>query len=289
MAYPALASVLAAGQRTAIPWSMLAINVAVALVATGGFAVYARGQGWSGWWALGVGLMAGLLTATVRDLSDSLATVSMLGGLMLWERRRWWAAGLLTLGVLSREPMLLAVLAIIVASAARWWGIRREPGALVRIVRAVWPVVMIPALAYVVWQSYASVRYGGSVASPGSAYRLPFVGVLDEVRHALDDSSRRSTAWDLAYLGLMMAGIVAALRLVILQASAAGVAALLFGLGLLVLVFGDPWSYTRLSAPLFATLLLGGLQRSSRPALVVCVAAAALTVVLPFTPWFRAV
>ena len=59
---------------------MLAINLLVVLAITAAFAAYARRRGWSGWWALAVGLTARLLLATMRDLSDPLAAASMLAG-----------------------------------------------------------------------------------------------------------------------------------------------------------------------------------------------------------------
>lgn len=91
MAYPTLAYLLAGGQQSAIPWSLLVINVLVVLAITGGFAVYARRRGWSGWWAVAVGFLAGFLTGTLRDLSDPLAVSSKLAGLLMWQRgRRWW-------------------------------------------------------------------------------------------------------------------------------------------------------------------------------------------------------
>ena len=51
---------------------------------------------------------------------------------------------------------------------------------------------------------------------------------------------------------------------------AAGVTAALFGLSLLVVTFGNDWSYTRLSAPMFAALLFSGLQRKDRSSLALC-------------------
>jgi hypothetical protein len=286
VAYPALAYLLAAGHRSAIPWSMLSLNVLVVLLITAGFAVYARERGWSGWWALAVGLLAGFLTGTLRDLSDPLAVASTLAGLMLWHsRRRWWAAALLTVAVLAREPMALAVVAVALDAAVRWWRGRGRPGALGAILREAWPPVVVPAVAFFGWMAYVDARYGANVAGTSQAYLPPFVGVIDEVGHALDQASLRDTLWDLAYLALMMAGIAAAIQLTRRRVTAASVAALLFGLSLLVLVFGDPWSYTRLSAPMFAALLLGGLEQRQWPALLVCAAAAALTAVVPFAPW----
>ena len=287
--YPALAYVLAAGQTSAIPWSLLGINVVVVLLITAVFAVYVRARGLPGWWALAVGFMSGFLASTLRDLSDPLAVAAMLAGMLAWRRgAQWWAALLLALAALAREPMLLAVAAIAVDGVVSGWRSRAEPGAWRRGFSAVWPVLAVPVLAYVGWQVYVSIRYGGSVASPGSAYKPPLVGLLDEVRHALDDPQRRDTLWDLAYLGLIGLGILAAIDLVRRRVTAVGVAATLFGLSLLILVFGDPWSYTRLSAPMFAMLLLGGLEQRSRPALAICAAAAALTVVVPFVPWLAA-
>jgi hypothetical protein len=289
VAYPALAWVLAAGRQSALPWSMLALNVLVVLLITGGFAVYARDRGWSAWWALAVGLLAGFLTGTLRDLSDPLAVASALGGLMMWRGgRRWWAAALLTVAVLAREPMTLALLAIAVDAGLRWWRTRGEPGGSARALREAWPPVVVPALVFFGWQAYVDARYGANVAGTSLAYLPPFVGVAREVGHAFDDPSLRDTLWDLAYLALMMAGIVAAAQLVRRRVTAASVAALLFGLSLLVLVFGDPWSYTRLSAPMFAVLLLAGLEQRNRSALAICAATAALTVVVPFAPWLAA-
>ncbi len=290
MAYPTLAWLLAAGQVSAIPWSLLAINVLVVLGLTLSFAIYARRRGWSAWWALGVGLIAGLLTATLRDLGDPVAVASMLTGLLLCHhRRRWWGAALLTVAVLAREPMALAVVAIAIDAIARWWRMRHEPGAARRIAREAWPVVIVPAVAFIAWQAYIDARYGSNVTSTSSAsYQPPFVGLIDEVRHTLDLGTRRDILWDLAYLGVISAGIAASIALLRQKVTVTAIAAVAFGLSLLVVTFGDSWSYTRLSAPMFAALLLAGLQLRNRPALLICAAAAFMTAVLPLAPWIAA-
>ena len=288
MAYPALAYVLAAGQRGALPWSLLLLNASLVLLLTGAFAVFAQRRGWSGWWALSVGLAAGFLTGTLRDLSDPLAVASLLGGLMTWRAgRRRWAAALLTIAVLAREPMLLALVAVALEAAFGAWRARAERGAARRILLEAAPVVVLPALAFLGWQAYVDARYGANVAGTSLAFLPPFQGVVDELRHAVHDPSARNTAWELAYLGVMGAAIAIAVAGA-WRVTAEGVAAALLGLTLLVLVFGDPWSYTRLSAPMFAALLLDSLERRRGWALAVCAAAAALTVVAPFAPWLKA-
>jgi hypothetical protein len=202
---------------------------------------------------------------------------------MAWQsQRRWFAAGLLAVAALAREPMLLAVVAVAVDAGARWYPRRSDPGALRRAVRKVWPVVVGPTALYLAWQGYLHVRHVASTSDPGTAFRAPFTGLFDEAQRALAGHLNAAGVWDLAYLALIVAGIGTAFVVLRRGITAPAVAALLFGLVLLVLTFGNDWSYTRLSAPLFAALLLGGLERRTRPAIAVCSAVAALGALVPF-------
>jgi hypothetical protein len=281
VAYPALAFVLGAGQGEAILWALIAINLAAVLALTYGFARYARSQGWSGWWALAVGLLPGLELATLRDLSDTLAVVTMLAGLLAWRRdRRWWAAGLLATAALTREPMALAPLAIGLDAAIRGWRARHTRGGVAEIVRQVWPVIAIPAAAFFGWQAYIDVRFGTD-ASASSSYVFPFRGFVDEIQQSLTHTSPLAGVWELCFLGLILLGLAASIALLRSRVNDLSIAATLFGLGLLPLTFGDFWSYTRLSAPMFAVLLLAGLERHNRFALTVCASVAAMTLFVP--------
>ena len=103
---------LAGGQSGAIPFALLAVNVALLLGGAAAFAVYARRQGWSTMWTLAVALAPGMLLATERDLSDPLAMVGLLSGLLLLRAGRRWPAALgLTVAVLTREVTMLAIVA----------------------------------------------------------------------------------------------------------------------------------------------------------------------------------
>jgi hypothetical protein len=280
VAYPVLADLLAGGRQGALPWTLLAVNVLAILGITVAFSQYAIRRGWSGWWGLAVGLLPGFAYALLGDLSDALAVAAMLGGLLAWRRdRRWLAAGLLSVAVLAREPMALAVLALAVTGAAR---AGRGRGRAARLKRELFPLVVLPTLVFIGWQLYIRARLGASTSAPGSAFTAPFGGIAAELRHALAAGSTVDAIWDVCYLVLMCAGIAVAIELVRRRASAPAVAALLFALTLPFLSFGGAWSYTRLSAPMFACLLLTGLERRSRAALAICVAVAALGVLVPF-------
>ena len=279
--YPALAYILAAGQEDAIPWTLLAINVVTVIALTVAFAAYARRRGWSGWWALAVGLLPGLQFVTMGDLCGGLATALMLGGLMAWERRRRWLAAFLLAGAgLTREPMLLAVVAITVQEGARWWSVRHDPGALRRTAR-VWPVLAIPAAAFLAWQVYLETRLTGGAVPPGSAFDLPLIGLLRQIPEALRHGLTPTAIWNLALLGAIFAGIAAAFAAVRRRLSAPVVAAALFSAVVLVLPFGSDWGYSRESAPIFAALLLGALELRQRSAIAVCVFMGALGALMP--------
>jgi hypothetical protein len=281
--YPALAYALAVGRVNAIPWTLLAVNVGAVLALTAAFGSYARRRGWSAWWALAVGLLPGLQFGILGDLGGPLAVTFMLGGLMAWERKqRWLAAGLLTLAVLTREPMLLAVAAIAIEAVVQWWGRRHEPGALSRSARAVLPAVALPGAAFLAWQAYVSSRHAPGTLPPASAFQWPLVSLLDQATGTVRGGPSLSNVWDLAYLAAIGAGIAAAFKLIRRGISAPAVAAVLFGVLVLILPYGTDWGYARETAPLFAVLLLGGLDRAARPAIAVCLAVGGLGALIPF-------
>jgi hypothetical protein len=279
-AYPALAFLIAAGRPGAIPFALLAVNVIVLLAVAGGFAVYARRRGWSPLWAVAIALMPGMLLPALRDLSDPLATACVLAGLLAWQSgRRWPAALALTVAVLTREVMMVVVVAMAADAGVRAWRARGIPGALRDVASRSWPV-LVPTAAFAAWQVYVTARYGGGVG--GAGLGLPLLNLVQEVRASIRNESPFIAAWDLVYVLLMLAASVAALmslrrRVTVLSAGACALA-----LGVLVPTFGDVWSDTRLSAPLFAVLLVDGLQRRDRRSVLIGAAAAAMTIVIPF-------
>jgi hypothetical protein len=280
MAYPALAYLLAGGQASAVPFGLLAVNVLVLLGLTAAFATYAARRGWSSQWALALALMPGMLLPVFRDLSDPLAVAALVAGIIWWrDGSRWPAALALTVAVLTREVMIVAVVGVAAEAAVRGWRARRlSLGARV-VAGRVWPVIALPATAFVAWQAYVAIRIGGL---PGDAnLGLPFANLIQEARWSLAGRPPLYAAWDIGYLLLILAAVGTAFwsawrRLTVTSAAAAAIA-----IGVLVPSFGDIWSDTRLSAPLFALLLIDGLQRRNRPALMISAAAASMTLLLP--------
>ena len=150
-----------------------------------------------------------------------------------------------------------------------------------------WPPVVVPAVAYLAWQIYIHLQAppaAAGVAKVGATAATPLPSVTDiltRVQVLLQAGSGIIRVWEVVYLGLLVLGAGAAVLLA-RRGSAAGVAALLFAGVMLLISVPDQWSLTRYTAPVFAMLLLAGLEQRSRLARGVCVTATALTAFLPW-------
>jgi len=82
-------------------------------------------------------------------------------------------------------------------------------------------------------------------------------------------------------VSLILAACAAALVSVRRKVTITSAAACALALSVVLPTMGDVWSDTRDTAPLFAVLLVDGLLRRDRRAVLICVAAAAMTVFVP--------
>jgi hypothetical protein len=290
VAYPAFAWLLAAGRDSELGWSLLAVNLLAVLGLTAAFSVYARGRAWNPAWALVIGLSPGLLLATSRDLSDVLAATCMMGGLMCWRSQHpWRAAALLTVSVLSREPMALVVAAVGIELAVRC--VRALPSwtQAAALLRRGLPVVVIPTAAYLAWRAYASglplPHPHGAGASAASITDRPLFPPFNDfwvAARAAIQHGPGPAAFVLPYLALTAAAVVVSVGLLRRGPSAPVVTAVLYGCLVLPVIFlTDQLALTRYTMPLFLALLLAGLEQRSRPALAICAGSTAMLALLP--------
>lgn len=280
IAYPALSYLAAKILGVPTATGMLLVNVALVIGGTLAFSIYARRRGWSPWWALGVGLLPGLLLGTLYDLTDPLATVAVLTGLILWSRgSRRLAPFALVVAVLAREVMVLLVLGVALEALNRAWSRRHEHGAWLEVARDSWPGVVIPGAAFAAWHFYIEARTGGNT---GTAAATPFFASYTQgFRKALHLHGTLQV-WAVAFELLMFAAIAVALISLWWDRSAVALTAALIALSLGIADYGPVIGDTRDSAPLFALLLAAGLQRRNWWVLAPTVGAAALTLTMPF-------
>jgi hypothetical protein len=277
LGYPLLALLLAGGQASALPATMLLGNVLVLLVLTAFSASWLTRRDLSPWWSLAFALAPGMVMATFRDLSDPLSTTCALLGVLAWqERRRWLSAVALTVAVLTLEVMVAVVAALAVDALWRAWRTRRDAPVWPRLRREGWPALAVPVLVFVAWQGYVLARAGGTLGT-SAAGAAPFVAMADEVRYGF---TQLGPAWG-AVNGLYMVLTAGALVLALLSLrrgpDALNLTALVFAAFVVLPSLDDPWGATRLSAPLFLVLLADGLARRERATIAVCAAASAMT------------
>jgi hypothetical protein len=283
MAYPALAFLAAGGSRFALPVALLAVNVLALLGLTALFAAYAVRRGWSVLWVIGLALMPGLLLPVLRDLSDTLATGCLVVGVLLAQsKRRWSAAAALTVAVLAREAAIAVVLALGIELAVRAWRARAHPDGWRLVLRQGCPIFAVPAVVFGLWQAYVALRYGGLVGTANAG--VPGFDLIQEARWSIVQAPVVTYAvWDVLYVVLIVAGVLAALTSLRRGLTIPGLAACAAALGILIPTLGDPWSDTRLSGPLFALLLVDALERRRRATLVLCATVTGMTLLTPIS------
>ena len=280
IAYPAIAWVLSGGgSEGGLPWALLGANVGFALLATAAAGAWLGARGSSGWLALAVGLTPGVLLTILRDLTDVVGLAAALGALWAWsQRRERLTAAALVLAVLARETMLV-LLAVLAFDA---WRRRRQRERTIHSA-----VLVLPALAcFAAWEIYATARFDGEIpwtTVPADLWQAPGVGLATALPELLNQTPKEA-AWDLAYLILCAAAVAAAIAAV--RRDRGPEALFCVGQAAIVVLLGevfwtDHWSFTRVTAPLFASLLLAGVSSGSRAGVAVPCAAAVLTLLIP--------
>ncbi len=220
--YPFLAWLAAGGVRAAVPWTLVAVNVAgLAVIALLG-SVLARAAGRHALAGLLVAAYPGFLWTLARDTTEVAAAAFLVGGLVALRRGRPLTAGLLLAGsALTRETALATIGAV----GAAWLAervaarARRRDGVDATAARTRWlgPVEVravswvLPVVAFAADQAVMAARTGKvPLRSSGSKnLGLPFDGFVHGLAHYL--AALPSTA-SLLWLGeLVVLAVVATL------------------------------------------------------------------------------
>jgi hypothetical protein len=170
--YPLLARLLAFGNSTNLPWSLLLINVVALVAGTLLMEILLTGYGVSRWYALVYGLYAGQLMSVRLDLNEPLSNAFVLASLLALERKRLGiSAFLITLAVLSKETAL-----VFAGAFGLWllfqvgWRHAVRYGLAVMIPVSIWQLVL--------WLCLGSVGLGSGGAMATSFEFVPLMGLL---------------------------------------------------------------------------------------------------------------
>jgi hypothetical protein len=230
IAYPALAWLASGGHRSAVPVSMVAVNVAALGVLAGAGAATARDAGRRAWWGLIFPAYWGLLWSLSRDLTEIVTAASLMLALVGVRRRHPVLGGVaLSVAVLSRETALVLVASLFAARAWGWArtiaGKRAGPGregstpvettdALVAAPPGVVDVTWIlPVLAFAGWQLVARARIGAFPLRVSGQANLgvPLAGLLRGAEYYIGRLPKTaSLLWGGELIVLAVVGVFAA-------------------------------------------------------------------------------
>jgi hypothetical protein len=253
--YPALCWLVSGGDGRRLLWVMPGINLAAIGGMAGIAAWLAVRRGISAWWGflLPLALDAGL--PTLRDLSDPVSTLAVLGLLAAWLVRApaWslllWAAAAL----FSREQNAAVALALV---AAGLWSRRLRPVVAVGAALALWGG----------WVGLLRAGYGKWPFLPGRHnFAAPLSGLSHYATHlATPGGSRLGTLFNALALGYLVIQIGLAVYLAV-QARDRALSLVLLGGVLLSLTAGDAiysnyWSFGRVLVWLPLGLSVWGLE-----------------------------
>jgi hypothetical protein len=275
--YPLLTRLVSGGNRDAVPYGLVAVNVA-AMAALGWLgACLARTTGRSAAWGLLFPLFPGFVYSLGFDLAEVVAATFVLGGLVALRTDRAWLAVIsLTLAAFTRETTLVVPLGLAIAGAWPRW---RSPDPTER--RVAVTVGLVPLVLFGAWQLWLRSQWGTFAVfdSGGENVRVPFAGLVGELGRFVPTGSG-ALLRDLSFVFLVL--IVVTGLLALPQSAARHHEQVAFVLAVLLLpLLGDAiWrgatTFTRASTEVY-TIGMVILLSARRPALRIVTAATMAT------------
>jgi len=253
--YPLLVWMLSFGNRAAVPWLRLLVNLA-ALAGIGAAAVMAtRDLSVPPWSCLALALYPGFLLSVSRDLVEPLEVFLLLLALVLIQRNRFLAAAcVLVLAALTKETSLLFALGALIA------GLVARPRRWIHI------AFLAPFVAHVAWKVFLfRLWHLPMTFVTGEHFMLPFSGFLARAREAVSAGAEGRTVLIemvllVAFGGISLLAFRSSLAPNSIKVAWLLYAALVFTLG--TEFWWEDWAFLRVAVE-FA--ILGGLIAMTSP------------------------
>jgi hypothetical protein len=200
--YPFLVWMLSLGNRAAVPWVMIVVNLA-ALAGIGAAAVIAtRDLPVPAWSCLAIALYPGFLLSVSRDLVEPLEVLLLMIALVLVQRNRLViAACVLALAALTKETSLLFALGVLVTAFVTM------PRRLMNL------VLLVPFAAHFGWKILLfRLWHLPMTFVTGEHFMWPFQGFLTRAREAFVAGAAARTVL-VEMIALVVFGIIVLLAL----------------------------------------------------------------------------
>ncbi len=214
--YSALAWALSAGQHAAVPYALVAINVAAlgALGYLGG--LIAQQAGRHALWGLLLSCYFGVMDSLARDLTEPLGALCLIAGIYAYRKRHpLLAAAAFGYGVLTRETVLLLPIALGVVRLVQIARRAERPSAD----DAAW---LVPIAVFAAWEVVVKAATGSFpiLSDSGKNAGLPFSAALHAVVHnyahpatPVPGAPGAVIIWDVEFAVLVLFAVAAFLSL----------------------------------------------------------------------------
>ncbi len=214
--YPLMVRAFSFGNKDSVPFVMVAINLLFLCFLAWLGAEYAMHRGRSPIWGLFLSLYPGFLFSLLRDLPESIAASFLLLCLFaIRVCRPFTACFALVLGILTRETVVLAAIAIF----AVWlWHIWRKSLPLNKSKTEEglrWYSGIVPLVVFVLWQGVIFSRWGRpSFAEAHVNIGVPLLGIVMKIRQLLPPFEKVLDIFDiLPLVGYLLVGLLAGIEL----------------------------------------------------------------------------
>jgi hypothetical protein len=257
--YPLLVRLLSFGITSAIPSALLLVNLLSVFASIVLLSVWFRERGIDPLYALLFALSGTLLYPLLRDLSEIVTAVFMIGGLLAYFRRRYWLGGfLLGYAMLTREVSLGIALVLVVD----WLFLRKQ--------KRSWITPLVSACIMVGWHLWVFFRTNAATYPFRGNFGTPALAML---RHAHELFVARADVRLAEQIVLATSVLIIALSIGIavweFTRSRHPLSLCLLGYSFMPLAQGaavwvEPWSYCRMLVPSLTMLVLCFARSGSR-------------------------
>jgi hypothetical protein len=214
--YSALAWLVSLGHYTAVPYALVAINVA-ALAALGYLGgLLARDAGRHAIWGLLLVGYFGLMDSLSRDLTEPLGALCLIAGVLAYRKRHpLLAAAAFSYGVLTRETVLVAPVALGIVRVIQIARRRDRPGPA----DLAW---LVPGVVFAAWEVVVKLATGAFpiLADGGKNVGQPISAVVHAVVHnyvhpttPVPGAPGAVIIWDIEFAVLVLFAVAALLSL----------------------------------------------------------------------------
>lgn len=249
--YPLLAWLFSFGNRSAVPYALLLINLLSILVSTYLIALLLKEQKLDPRYAALYAVSGALLYPLLRDLAEITSAAFLIGGFLFYARRRFVISGLLFgYAMLCRE----VVFALVPVLILDWLVLGRQKKA--------WVAPLLASVMMLGWHLYVAIHLDAGRYPFESALALPGVALARQLKQVLLVRGDVFLSEQMVLITTVLIALTSmgmAVKDFVRSRNALSIC--LFGFSLLPLVLGapqwaEPWAYARMLGPSLAILFL---------------------------------